>query len=204
MREPDSLLISPLCGLAGTMSFLPGLQNICFPAFPPLLAFQLSRALRGPLWRWVGTSLAAVRLPGWFYRPHPSLGTASARAGPPRASLPHPNPALCSCHIGRVQPLHSLRGSGFHRLFCEACTLVLQMSFRPSTLSSQVQPRPPPPFQEAVPNGAIILGTLVPLREAERRGGKRRERKPERGRGRDGKAEKGKGSERPGEDSASA
>lgn len=174
-----------------------------FPCFPTIPGSSVKQGpLQGPLWRWVGTSLAAIRLPGWLHRPHSSLGTASARAGPPRASLPHPSPALCSCRIGRVQPLHSL--SGFHRLFCEACTLVLQMSFRPSTLSSQVQPRPPPPFQEAVPNGAIILGTLVPLREAERRGGKRRERRPERGRGRDRKAEKGKGSERPAEDSASA
>lgn len=128
----------------------------------------------------------------------------------PQRGLGHPEQvspiqalALCSCHIGRVQPLHSLTGGGFHRLFCEACTLILQMSSYPST-EFQVQPGPPPPFQEAVPNCAIIPGTLDLLREAERRGGKRRERKPGRGRGREGKAEKGKGSERPGEDSASA
>ena len=91
--------------------------------------------------------------------------------------------ALCSCHIGRVQPLHSLKGRGSQRLFCKACTLILQMSSYPSTLSNQVQLRPPPPFQEAIPDCAIILGTLVLLREAERRGGKKRERTPERERG---------------------
>ena len=66
-----------------------------------------------------------------------------------------------------------------------------------------MQLRPAPPFQEAVPGCAIILGTLILLREAER-GCKRRERKQreegeEKGKKRQGKAVRGTG-----EDSASA
>lgn len=115
------------------MSFSPSFQNICF--LPPCLyshhhcSVQLSRVLRRLLpGERAGISLAAICLPRWPCCPDPSLGTASERIGPPQTISPIQAPALCSCHIGRGQPLHSRKGNGFQRLFCEAYTSILQMS----------------------------------------------------------------------------
>lgn len=132
----------------------------------------------------MGTSLAAISFPGWSCCSDSSLGTTSEKARPPQASLPYPSP-------GSLQLSHRKKGptppftkrqwipDAFLRgLHIDSADVSRTHPLRVPRCSSGR----PLPFQEAIPDCAIILGTLVLLREAERRGGKRRERKPERGR----------------------
>lgn len=185
------------------MSFSPSFQNICF--LPPCLYFhrhclgQLSRVLHRLLpGEWAGMSLAAIHLPRWPCCPDASLGTTSERIRPPRTISPIQAPALCSCHIGRGQPLHSLKGNGFQRLFCEAYTSILQMSVLlihsefPGAAQALLFPSRKP--SQTVPSFWEEWFCLEGWREGEARGEKGSQRRRKRRRER----REGKSSERAG------
>lgn len=187
------------------MSFSPCLQNISFP--PPCLYFhhycpvQLSRVLCRLLRNgWTHLWLPLV-YPDDLVAQIPVWAQLQRGPGHPGQVSPIQALALCSCHIASVQPFHSLKGSGFQRLFCEACTLILQMSVLlihfefPGAAQARLFPSRKP--------SQIVPSFWEHWFCSERRKGG--EVKGEKGSPREeGKEEKGKGNERAGENSGRA
>lgn len=181
------------------MSFSPCSQNICFS--PPCLYFyhdcpvQLSRVLCSLLTNgWAHLWLPLVS-PDGLAAQIPVWAQPQKRPGHPRQVSPIQALALCSCHIGRVQPFHSLKGSSFQTLFCEASTLILQMSVVlihsefPGAAQAVLFPSRKP--SQIVPSFWEHWFCLERLKG----GGAKREKGSQR---EEGKEEKGKGSKRAG------
>lgn len=107
-------------------------------------------------------------------QPTSQSGHSLSKGGAPLSKSPHPSPSSLqlSHRKGPSPPFTDRRW--LPRAFLRG------LHIDSADAEFQVQPGPPPPpFQEAVPNCAIVLGTLALLREAERK--EARERKGEGG-----------------------